>query len=148
MTIAEDCDGSDDCTSGRDTFTLEKEDGVYKAIYDDYGIEKEWIKFSDNHVYLNNGCQYSNDINKCIWENDNWYWNYPQASEYVKVSNPKDITGGSDDKSTDLLLRLNVLITMADYDELEDLADLVDAAMLFALHKLSRQQHGRDCRTG
>ncbi|KAL7785632.1 glycoside hydrolase family 18 protein [Trichoderma ceciliae] len=156
----EDCDDSDNCTSGsgtfkiscptefkdgevgnwhtqdaapNTTFALEKEYGFYKAIYDDYGIEKDWIKFGDTHVYLNNGCQYSDDINKCIRENDNWYWNYPQASGDIKVSNPKDIIGDSDDKSRDLLSRLNVLITMADYDELEDPADLVDAAMLPAL---------------
>ncbi|KAL6901286.1 hypothetical protein GGI43DRAFT_383617 [Trichoderma evansii] len=142
-----DCDDSKDCTSGRGafkitcptefkdgevgnwliedaapntTFKLENEDSFYKAIYDDYGIEKDWIEFGNTHVYLKNGCQYSDDINKC-------------ANDDVKVSNPKDIIGDTDDKSRDLLSRLNVLITMADYDGLEDPADLVDAAMLPAL---------------
>lgn len=156
----EDCDDSDDCENGRGTFevtcpteyeygergdwltpdpapnvtfTLQKDDEFYKAIYDDYGIEKEWIEFGNTHVLLNNGCQHSDDINQCTRENDNWYWNYPQASDNVEVSNPKDIIGDSYDESRDLLSRLNVLITMANYDELEDPADLVDAAMLPAL---------------
>ncbi|KAH8130894.1 hypothetical protein LI328DRAFT_150253 [Trichoderma asperelloides] len=155
-----DCDNSKDCKNGRGTFTitcptefkdgevgnwltedaapnttftLENENGFYKAIYDDYGVAKDWIKFGSTHVYLNNGCQYADGINKCAWDNDNWYRNYPQASDDIKVSNPKDIIGDSNDKSRDLLSRLNVLITMADYDELEDPADLVDAAMLPAL---------------
>lgn len=115
------------------TYTLEDEDGFYKAIYDDYGIEKDWIKFGDTHVYLNNGCQYSDDVNKCQREHDHWYWNYPKAGDTIEVDDPKDMIGESYDESKDLLDRLNTVTNMANFDESEDPADLVDAAMLPAL---------------
>jgi hypothetical protein len=156
----ETCDDSPDCKTGQGTFeitcptefefgevgnwlsqdvapnttyTMENENGFYTAIFDDYGIERDWIKFGDTHVYLNNGCQYSDDVNKCQRENDHWYWNYPKAADNIEVDNPKDVVGDSNDESKDLLDRLNVLITMATFDEIEDPADLVDAAMLPAL---------------
>lgn len=116
------------------TFTLEKKDDFYKAIFDDYGIEKDWISFGDTRVHVSNGCQYAGkDIKECAKREHYWYWNYPEASDDIEVSDPKDIIGDSYDESKDLASRLRILIMMAPYDEVEDPADLVDAAMLPAL---------------
>ena len=116
------------------TFTLKKKDEFYKAIFDDYGIEKDWIKFGDTQVLMTNGCQHAEEhVHECIKQQDHFYWNYPEASDDIEVSNPKDIIGDSYDESNDLASRLRILIMMAPYDEVEDPADLVDAAMLPAL---------------
>lgn len=159
----EDCDDSDGCTTDKGTFeitcptefksgevgdfltpdedqapnttfTLEKDDDFYKAIFDDYGIEKDWIKFGDTSVLTSNGCQTAGeDILDCIKKQNHFYWNYPEAGDDIEVSNPGDIIGDSYDESKDLASRLRILIMMAPYDEDEDPADLVDAAMLPAL---------------
>lgn len=71
------------------TYTLNNLDGFYKAINNDYRIDKDWIKFGDNDVKITNGCQFVDDIRECQRENDNWFRNYPQATSDIKAFNPK-----------------------------------------------------------
>ncbi|KAH7116609.1 putative glycosyl hydrolase, family 18 [Dactylonectria estremocensis] len=116
------------------TFTLQDSDGFYKAIAKDSGIEKSWIKFGDIDVKVANGCQMAGeDIKECQRRQDDWFWNYPQASDNIEVSNPKDVIGKSYDKSKNLLQRLQLLKTIGDLDSQLNWSDLVDAASLPAL---------------
>ncbi|KAF7128464.1 hypothetical protein CNMCM5793_003194 [Aspergillus hiratsukae] len=156
----EDCNRSPDCKNGRGTveikcpttlkdgsgnfipigehipnatYTLKDPKGFWKAIGDEYGIEESWIKFGRRHVRASNGCQYTDgDIQDCIDERDDWFYNYPTPGQ-VKVYNPKDLIGESYDKTKDLLSRLKIVRDNTEYDELMQWSDVVDAASLPAL---------------
>ncbi|KAL6801940.1 glycoside hydrolase family 18 protein [Trichoderma sp. SZMC 28012] len=115
------------------TYTLNDSDGFYKAINDNYGIEKDWIAFGDVDIKLTEGCQFKEDIRECQREHDDWFWNYPQAASDIKVFNPKDVIGQSFDKSQDLLANLRILRAIGSLDAQLDMADVADAASLPAL---------------
>ncbi|KAF3054755.1 hypothetical protein CFAM422_013264 [Trichoderma lentiforme] len=115
------------------TYTLNDSDGFYKAINDNYGIEKDWIAFGDVDIKLTEGCQFKEDIRECQREHDDWFWNYPQAASDIKVFNPKDVIGQSFDKSQDLLANLRILRAIGSLDSQLDMADVADAASLPAL---------------
>ncbi|KAI1110528.1 glycoside hydrolase family 18 protein [Nemania sp. NC0429] len=159
-TCLEDCDNSDNCKDGLGTekttcptvykngpdgidwyntkvpnvtYTLQDSDGFYSAISEDYGIEKDWIKFGDTDVRVSNGCQFSDDIKECQKKQDDWFWNYPEAAGNIKVFNPKDVVGKSYDKFKGLLFNLKLLNAIGDLDSQLSMADLVDAASLPAL---------------
>lgn len=151
-----DCDKSDDCKSGVSskkvtcptvykngpdgigsntdvpniTYTLEHKDEFYKAIYDDYGIAKEWIKFGDTRLNAPESCHYAGKyVNECLKAQASWFWNYPEAGN-VKVPNPKDVIGESHEKSKDLLMRLKIMKEISGFDSFMQSADLVDAGSL------------------
>lgn len=115
------------------TYTLNDSDGFYKAINNDYGIEKDWIKFGDTDVKISNGCQFEADIRACQRKQDDWFWNYPQAADDIKVFNPKDVIGKSYEKSQGLLYNLQMLRAIGSLDSQLNMADLADAAALPAL---------------
>ncbi|CAM1508945.1 Fc.00g026840.m01.CDS01 [Cosmosporella sp. VM-42] len=116
------------------TYTLNDSDGFYKAISKDYGVEKDWIKFGDVDVRVSNGCQYAGkDIKECQKKQDDWFWNYPEAADDIKVFNPKDVIGKSYDKSETLLSHLKLLRAIGSLDSQLNMADLVDASSLPAL---------------
>ncbi|KAG2027031.1 hypothetical protein GB937_000767 [Aspergillus fischeri] len=115
------------------TYTLQDSEGFWKDIGEEYGIEESWVKFARRHVRANNGCQYAGeDVLNCIDRQDNWFYNYP-TKDTVKVYNPKDLIGDSYDKTKGLLNRLKIVRDHADYDELMQWSDLVDAGSLPAL---------------
>ncbi|KAM0510822.1 hypothetical protein ACHAPE_010505 [Trichoderma viride] len=116
------------------TYTLNDSDGFYKAINKDYGVEKNWIVFGDTDVRVSNGCQFEGDgIKDCQKRQDDWFWNYPQASDNIKVLNPKDVIGESFDKSKELLAHLKLLKAIGSLDSQLNMADLADASALPAL---------------
>lgn len=115
------------------TYILNDSDGFYKAINDDYGIDKDWIEFGDADVKITNGCQFVDNIRQCQRENDDWFWNYPQAASDIRVFNPKDVIGESYGKSQDLLDNLKVLRAIGSLDSQLNMADVADAAALSAL---------------
>ncbi|KAL7783620.1 glycoside hydrolase family 18 protein [Trichoderma ceciliae] len=116
------------------TYALNDSDGFYKAINEDYGVEKDWIAFGDTDVRVSNGCQYDGeDIKDCQKKQDQWFWNYPQASDDIKVFNPKDVIGESYDKSKELLAHLKPLRAIGSLDSQLNMADLADASALPAL---------------
>ncbi|KAF4170541.1 hypothetical protein CNMCM8927_004533 [Aspergillus lentulus] len=87
------------------TYTLQDSEGFWKDIGAEYGIEESWV---------------------------NGFYNYPMK-DTVKAYNPKDLIGDSYDKTEDLLNRLKIVRDNADYDELMQWSDLVDAGSLPAL---------------
>ncbi|KAI1177579.1 glycoside hydrolase family 18 protein [Nemania sp. FL0916] len=115
------------------TYTLQDSKGFYSAILNDYGIDQDWIKFGNTDVRYSNGCQFSDDIRQCQKEQDDWFWNYPEAADNIEVTNPKDVVGKSYDKFKDLLSNLMLLNAIGDLDSQLNMADLVDAASLPAL---------------
>ncbi|KAL5364727.1 putative glycosyl hydrolase, family 18 [Aspergillus floccosus] len=115
------------------TYTLRDSAGFWKNIGEEYGIEESWVKFVRRHVRANNGCQYAGEkVKECIDKQDNWFYNYP-TKDTVKVYNPKALIGDSYEKTNDLLSRLKIVRDNADYDELMQWSDLVDAGSLPAL---------------
>ena len=115
------------------TFSLQDSDGFWKNIGEEYGIEESWVKFGRKHIRTNNGCQYAGkDIKNCQDQQDDWWYNYPVVDN-VKVYDPKDLIGKSYDKTRDLLDRLEIIRDNADYDELLQWSDVVDAGSLPAI---------------
>ncbi|KAF4156615.1 hypothetical protein CNMCM6069_006513 [Aspergillus lentulus] len=115
------------------TYTLQDSEGFWKDIGAEYGIEESWVKFGRRHIRAGNGCQYAGeDVNDCIDKQISGFYNYPMK-DTVKVYNPKDLIGDSYDKTEDLLNRLKIVRDNADYDELMQWSDLVDAGSLPAL---------------
>jgi hypothetical protein len=86
------------------TWIMQEEDKFFKDIYDEYGIEKDWIKFSTIRVNTPEGCQWSGeDINDCIDRYSNKFFNFPTKGS-VDVFNLKDIIGNDYPEAQDLLL--------------------------------------------
>ncbi|GFG26431.1 killer toxin subunits alpha/beta [Aspergillus udagawae] len=115
------------------TYTLQDSEGFWKDIGAEYGIEESWVKFGRRYVRAGNGCQYAGeDVKDCIDKQISGFYNYPMK-DTVKVYNPKDLIGDSYGKTEDLLYRLKIVRDNADYDELMQWSDLVDAGSLPAL---------------
>ncbi|KAL3952701.1 hypothetical protein ACCO45_012644 [Purpureocillium lilacinum] len=74
----------------------------------------------------------SGKADKYFEERSDYWYNYPIPGE-IKVYNPKDIIGESYDKSRDLLDRFRTVSDGADFDELMQWSDLVDAGSMPAL---------------
>ena len=120
------------------TYVMEDEKGFYKDIFDEYGIEKDWIKFGRRKIRTPNGCQYAGeDVLDCIEEKSDYWYNYPNEGD-VKIFNPKDLIGEGYDESKDLLNRLKDF-QGEKFDEVEMWVDAVtwydmaDAAVMPAL---------------
>ncbi|KAI9148911.1 Killer toxin subunits alpha/beta [Paramyrothecium foliicola] len=115
------------------TYTFKNEDGFYRAILGEYGIEKSWLKFGRKKLRTNNGCQYAGeDVIECMDRNDNWWYSYPVVDQ-VTVFNPKDLIGGGYDESVDLLRRMRIWQNNAGFDSELLWSDLADAGSLPAL---------------
>ncbi|KAI0539137.1 putative glycosyl hydrolase, family 18 [Xylaria digitata] len=114
------------------TYTLGDAGGFWKDFDEIWGIDESWVMFDNRHLRTNNGCQYTGkDIKDCIAKHDNWFYNYPLVdNNKVNVFNPKDIIGDSFPKAEDLLDRVKIVDEFGDFDELVDVADLVDATSL------------------
>lgn len=154
-TCAIDCVKGDDCKSGygyRDitcpkdlkdssepgtgppvpntTWIMQDEDRFFKDIFDDYGIEKSWIKFGTVRVNTPNGCQYAGeDVLDCIDKRSNKFFNFPIKNK-VEVFDPKDIIGEGYDESEDLVLRLKIMQANMEYDFGLSALDLVDSSSI------------------
>ncbi|KAI6784627.1 Killer toxin subunits alpha/beta-like protein [Emericellopsis cladophorae] len=102
---------------------------------DDYDRLQEWKGHIRDYVpdRIQEQRNAGKNIKDCIKERNYFYWNYPEASSDIEISNPQDIIGDSHDESKDLASRLRVLIKVTPCNEVEDPGDLVDTAMLPAL---------------
>lgn len=59
------------------TWIMQDEDKSFKDIYDEYGIEKGWIKVGTVRVNTPEGCQWAEeDINDCIDRRANKFFNF------------------------------------------------------------------------
>ncbi|KAF7556909.1 hypothetical protein G7046_g6170 [Stylonectria norvegica] len=115
------------------TYTLDDSKGFWKDIGAQYGIDQSWVTFGRRHIRSNNGCQFAGeDIQACIDEKDDWWYNYPLRGT-VKVPNPKDLIGDSYDESKDLLSRLKIVKDNTGFDDLMQWSDVLDAGSLPAL---------------
>lgn len=126
------------------TWKMRDEDGFYKALLADYGIQKDWIQWKES-VYLPQpcGCPF-NDPNcqKCqagqLWEE--LYFNYPQrkdSDDDIDVPNPKTVIESSipDIKS----LSTPMLSTYFDMRTFTLDADYGDVATSFSIPVLMLQ---------
>jgi hypothetical protein len=99
------------------TFTLKDSDGFYKDIYDNLGIEKDWIKFDRRLIKIQNGCQYSGeDVQECMKNQNSFFFNYPQPNDKVSIYNPKKIIGDNYPKAAELLNRFKTMQAAAPYE--------------------------------
>ncbi|KAI3322279.1 glycoside hydrolase family 18 protein [Xylariaceae sp. AK1471] len=116
------------------TYTLRDSDGFYSAISNDYGVDKDWIKFGNTDVGFENWCQYAGkDVKECIMRTDEWFWNYPGPADDIKVFNPKDIVEKSHGNFADLLDRLQLMKSITTLDSFLTMTDVADAAAIPAL---------------
>ncbi|KJK92746.1 hypothetical protein H633G_03370 [Metarhizium anisopliae BRIP 53284] len=122
-------------TTPNATFHLEDEEGFWKEIGSQYGIEEAWVAFGRRHMRTANGCQYAGKaIHECQNQNDRWWYNYPiAADDKIKVYNPKKIFGDSTDTIASLAENLDIIKDLNIYDTLMLWSDVVDAASLPAL---------------
>ncbi|KAF2809813.1 putative glycosyl hydrolase, family 18 [Mytilinidion resinicola] len=114
------------------TFILADPKGFYADIGETWGIDESWFMFDRRHMRTNNGCQFAGkDVQACIAENDNWFFNYPLVNyDKVKIYNPKKVIGDSFPKANEMLDRFKIVDQFGDWDELMQLSDLVDATSL------------------
>lgn len=159
ITCQEDCVRAEDCRGGRATldikcpqmlhevdmldsshipnatFSLHDPEGFWRDLGHEYGVEESWVTFGRRHMRISNGCQFAGDaINKCIDEQDNWWYNYPNADQdKIKIYNPRDVIGKSYDKTAELLSRFKTVRDWNDYDDLMPWSDVVDATALPSL---------------
>jgi Glycosyl hydrolases family 18 len=141
ITCHEDCSDSSSCTDGLSTedidcptnlsdgdiefgadipnatYVMRDEDGFFEDILQEYGIEKDWIKFARKRIRHATGCQYAEDINECIEEKSFYWYNYP-IDDNVQVSDPKDLIGEGYEESKSLLARLKAF-QAEDFDEVD-----------------------------
>ncbi|KAK1780436.1 putative killer toxin alpha beta protein [Copromyces sp. CBS 386.78] len=101
------------------TFTLTDPKGFYEDISKTWGIEQSWITYDRRHMRTNNGCQYAGEN-----------YNYLKPSNKVKIYNPKKAVGDSYPKAKDMLDRFKIVQKFSYYDELFQVADVVDATSL------------------
>ncbi|KAK6223391.1 hypothetical protein LQW54_000509 [Pestalotiopsis sp. IQ-011] len=80
------------------TYTLEDSDGFYNALQSTYGIEKDWVTLGTWSNPNNGPCSggvggggSGKNLDKRCDEINIYYYNYPQVSGDVTVSNPKDV---------------------------------------------------------
>jgi hypothetical protein len=109
---------------------MQEKDKFFKDIYDEYGIEKSWIKFDTVPVNIPEGCQYAGeDIKDCIEKRTNRFYNFP-VMDKVDVFNPKDIIGKGYPQAQDLLRRLKIKLANIEYDFGLSALDLADSTSL------------------
>jgi hypothetical protein len=119
------------------TYIMKDKDGFFKDILEEYGIEKDWIKFGRKRVREATGCQYAEDIRECSEKMTTFWYNYPNEGD-IDVFDPKDLIGQGYDESKDLLDRLKVF-QADDFDETDmwidavTWLDMADAAAMPAL---------------
>jgi chitinase len=79
------------------TYKMRDEDGFYKALTDDYGIDKDWIKWVDigSEVQQCHCPDLKHNCPDCTREPDaNVYHNWPQKiddNSKIKITNPKSV---------------------------------------------------------
>ncbi|KAI0181182.1 putative glycosyl hydrolase, family 18 [Hypoxylon sp. FL1284] len=112
------------------TFHFKDEDGFWKALGDEYGIQKDWVKFDRRLMRVNNGCQYAGEnVKECEDERNNFFYNYPLPGT-VTVYNPKSVVGDSLPDAEDMLDRFKIMRAYGDWDDEMEISDLVDATSL------------------
>jgi hypothetical protein len=76
------------------TFTLRDSKAFYEDLATTWGIDESWIRFDRRRMKISNGCQYAGeDVLECMDKKNDWWYNYPQASDKVEIYNPKKIIG-------------------------------------------------------
>jgi hypothetical protein len=113
-------------------YTCTNTEGFYADISKKYGIDRSWITWGKFLARINGGCWGNPDPN-CGADTNTFWTNFPMAGT-ITVPNPKDLIGGSYDKTKDFANNLAVQKTWMPY-ELNDaqMSDLVDAASVPAL---------------
>ncbi|KAI0120607.1 hypothetical protein BJ170DRAFT_600500 [Xylariales sp. AK1849] len=80
------------------TYTLEDSDGFYNELQSTYGIEKDWVTLGTWSNANNKGCGSGSggggrnpNLSKRCDDISIYYYNYPQVTGDISVSNPKDV---------------------------------------------------------
>lgn len=90
------------------SYTMRDEDGFYKALLADYGIEKDWIKWVDHHSYVF-PCPcpggVPTDCADCQMSSGFEWSNYPRKVDddsKIDVANPKSVVDAAIPNTDDL----------------------------------------------
>lgn len=111
------------------TFTLMDREGFFIDIAKEYGIDESWIVFDKRHMGTINGCQYGDGNKESLERCSTYFYNFPVSADSSKIDmfKPKDLIGGSFTQATDMLQRFDIMQGIAEWDELLNWDDLVDA---------------------
>ncbi|XP_014561985.1 glycoside hydrolase family 18 protein [Bipolaris victoriae FI3] len=113
------------------TFSFKDEEGFWNDLGETWGIEKSWVSFGRRRMRISNGCQYAGaDVNGCIDDSPDWWYDYPRPSDNIEIYNPKKVIGDSYDTAKETLDRFKIMRIAGLYDEQMQMADLVDAASI------------------
>jgi hypothetical protein len=99
------------------TFRFKDEDGFWKDLGETWGIDKTWVSFGRRRVQYSNGCQgQGTHVNECILGANDWWYDYPRASDNIEIYNPKKVIGDSYATASGTLDRLKIMRIAGIYD--------------------------------
>ncbi|KAK3324791.1 hypothetical protein B0T19DRAFT_477630 [Cercophora scortea] len=132
-------------------YTCTNYDGFYKAMADQYGIQKSWVTWGKFTVRIHTGCEYSGtNIKKCQDDNEQHWYGYPLFNDgAVVIANPKDIIAASYDQARELSADLSQAAAFADWfapyhSDLADAASIPAFLMSMAVDSMSKVVHVAD----
>ncbi|KAL2060446.1 hypothetical protein VTL71DRAFT_9477 [Oculimacula yallundae] len=126
--------GSSQIVQPKLAYTLTNPDGFYKAVADEYGIDKSWIKLGDFLARAHAGCGGGNPNPVECGKLYNTYWSgFPLAGN-VQVKDPKDLIAPNFENNKALRTQLDNELKLSEWDLSQATqGDLVDAGSIPSL---------------